>query len=147
MIAIVAMLAACIVVLRGWPGLPLARTLDGWLVTPLARRDAALTTGHWLLFLIVAAGVGTAFWMGGDMIVVMGLASPEIVVALGTIEFAAYIDAALAVAAAAGVVRGVPVRLWFRRTVGRTGRARRTRAVRKAANDDGDGPPRFALAA
>jgi hypothetical protein len=69
MIAITATLAACIAILRFWPDLPLARALHGLLVLPIARRHATLTPGHWLLFGMIGAVLGTVAWLGGDLIV------------------------------------------------------------------------------
>ncbi len=138
MTAVVAALIACIVILRGWPDLPLARWLAAVLVLPVAGRLNRLTPGHWLLFAIVSAAVGAVLWMGGDMIVVSAMGSPEIAGLLAVVDVAAWLDAALAAIAAAGAMRGTSLRRWIARVPRpRSARARRTRTVaRKAANDD-----------
>ncbi|MEN2749437.1 hypothetical protein [Sphingomonas sp. T9W2] len=139
MLIVGAVLIACIAILRWWPELPLARALAAVLVVPAARKLAALTPGHWLLFLIVSAATGTVLWMGGDMLVVSALGAPELAGVLAVIDVAAYLDAMLAAFAVAGAVRGTAVRLWVARWLprGRSRRTRRVRAARKAANDDG----------
>lgn len=148
MIVVVAMLAACIAVLRGWPDVPVARSLHRWLVVPLARRDAAIRRGHLVLAGIVAAVAGAAIWMGGDMMVVLAMGSPEIAGVLATVEVAAWIDGAIAMIAAAGALRGTSVRLWVGRVFGtrRTRRAVRTRRARRVASNDDD-PAGWVLAA
>ncbi|KQM87514.1 hypothetical protein ASE67_07385 [Sphingomonas sp. Leaf23] len=138
MLTVAAVFVACIVLLRLWPDVPVSRVLAGLLVVPVARRFASLTPGHWLLFLILSAAAGTVLWMGGDMIIVSAMGSPELAGVLLTVDVAAYLDAMLAALAVAGAVRGVSLRLWVARVLPR-GRARRTRAARvarKAANDD-----------
>lgn len=139
MLIVGAVLIACIVILRWWPELPLSRALAAVLVVPAARKLAALTPGHWLLFLIVSAATGTVLWMGGDMIIVSALGAPELAGVLAMIDIAAYLDAMLAAFAVAGAVRGSAVRLWVARWLprGRNRRTRRVRAAPKAANDDG----------
>jgi|GEM_PF-4016231 len=129
---------ACIVVLRLWPDLPVARVLGGWLVVPVARRFAALTPGHWLLFLILSMAAGTVIWMGGDMVVVSAMGSPELAGVLMAVDVAAYLDAMLAALAVAGAVRGASLKLWVARLLPRprSRRTRRVRTVREAANDD-----------
>lgn len=141
MLIVAATFVACIVVLRLWPDLPLARALAALLVVPVARRFAALTPGHWLLFLILSAAAGTVLWMGGDMIIVSAMGSPELAGVLLTVDVAAYLDAVLAALAVAGAVRGVSLKLWIarvlpRRRARRTRRTRAARGVGKAANDD-----------
>lgn len=129
---------ACIVILRLWPDLPLARVLAALLVVPVARRVARLTPGHWLLFAIISAAAGTVLWMGGDIIVVSAMGTPELAGVLVMIDVAAYLDTVLAAFAVAGAVRGTAVRLWVARLLprGRNRRTRRVRVARKAANDD-----------
>ncbi|MEH3040272.1 MAG: hypothetical protein PGN21_09445 [Sphingomonas paucimobilis] len=136
---VAAVFVACIVVLRLWPDLPVARVLAGLLVVPVARRLAALTPGHWLLFLILSVAAGTVVWMGGDMIVVSAMGSPELAGVLMAVDVAAYLDAMLAALAVAGAVRRASVKLWVARVLPRSRgrRTRRVRTVRKAANDDG----------
>jgi hypothetical protein len=138
MLIVAATLAACIVVLRLWPNLPIARMLAGLLVVPVARRFAALTPGHWLLFAMLSAAAGAVVWMGGDMLVVSAMGSPELAGVLMAIDIAAYLDAMLAALAVAGAVRGASVKLWVARVLPRSRgrRTRRVRVVRKAANDD-----------
>ncbi len=140
MIAVVTLFAACIAILRGWPDVPVARSLHRWLVLPLARRDAAIRRGHLVLAGMVAAAVGAAIWMGGDMIVVMAMGSPEIAGVLATVEVAAWIDGAIAMIAAAGALRGTSIRLWIGRAFGtrRARRAVRTRRARRVASNDDD---------
>ncbi|KQM61832.1 MULTISPECIES: hypothetical protein [unclassified Sphingomonas] len=135
---VAATLIACIVILRLWPDLPVVRVLAGLLVVPIARRFASLTPGHWLLFLILSAAAGTVVWMGGDMIVVSAVGSPELAGVLMAIDVAAYLDAVLAALAVAGAVRGVSLKLWVARVLprSRSRRTRRVRVARKAANDD-----------
>lgn len=138
MLIVAATFVACIVVLRLWPDVPVARVLAGLLVLPVARRVAALTPGHWLLFLILSVAAGTVLWMGGDMIVVSAMGSPELAGVLMAVDVAAYLDAVLAALAVAGAVRGTSLKLWVARVLPRP-RGRRTRAARvarKAANDD-----------
>ncbi|WP_294328392.1 hypothetical protein [uncultured Sphingomonas sp.] len=129
---------ACIVVLRLWPELPVARVLAGLLVLPVARRFASLTPGHWLLFAMLSAAAGTIVWMGGDMIIVSAMGSPELAGVLMAVDVAAYLDAMLAALAVAGAVRGASVKLWVARVLPRSRgrRTRRVRVARKAANDD-----------
>lgn len=138
MLIVAAVLIACIVILRLWPDLPLAQALAAVLVVPVARRLATLTPGHWLLFAIVSAAVGTVLWMGGDMVIVTAMGAPELAGVLAMIDIAAYLDAVLAAFAVAGAVRGTAVRLWVARLLprGRSRRTRRVRVARKAANDD-----------
>ncbi len=138
MLIVAATLVACIVVLRLWPDLPVARLLAGLLVVPVARRFAALTPGHWLLFAMLSAAAGAVVWMGGDMLVVSAMGSPELAGVLMAIDVAAYLDAMLAALAVAGAVRGASVKLWVARVLPRSRgrRTRRVRVVRKAANDD-----------
>ncbi len=138
MLIVAATLVACIVVLRLWPDLPVARILAGLLVVPVARRFAALTPGHWLLFAMLSAAAGAVVWMGGDMLVVSAMGSPELAGVLMAIDLAAYLDAMLAALAVAGAVRGASVKLWVARVLPRSRgrRTRRVRVVRKAANDD-----------
>lgn len=138
MLIVAATLVACIVVLRLWPDLPVARLLAGLLVVPVARRFAALTPGHWLLFAMLSAAAGAMVWMGGDMLVVSAMGSPELAGVLMAIDVAAYLDAMLAALAVAGAVRGASVKLWVARVLPRSRgrRTRRVRVVRKAANDD-----------
>lgn len=135
---VAATLIACIVILRLWPDLPVVRVLAGLLVVPIARRFASLTPGHWLLFLILSAAAGTVVWMGGDMLVVSAMGSPELAGVLMAIDVAAYLDAVLAALAVAGAVRGVSLKLWVARVLprSRSRRTRRVRVARKAANDD-----------
>lgn len=135
---VAATFVACIVLLRVWPDLPMARALAAVLVVPLARRIVALTPGHWLLFAMVTAAAGTVLWMGGDMIIVSALGTPELAAALAVIDVAAYLDALLAAVAVAGAVRGTTVKLWVARLLPRSRgrRTRRMRPARKAANDD-----------
>jgi hypothetical protein len=148
MIAITATLAACIAILRFWPDLPLARALHGLLVLPIARRHASLTPGHWLLFGMIGAVLGTVAWLGGDLIVVAAMGSPEIVALLATVEIAAYLDAALATIAVAGALRGTSLRLWVARAARpRANRSRRVRTARKAPANDDDPAAVWALAA
>lgn len=138
MLIVAATFVACIVVLRLWPDVPMARVLAGLLVLPVARRMAALTPGHWLLFAILSAAAGTVVWMGGDMLVVTAMGSPELAGVLMAVDVAAYLDAVLAALAVASAVRGVSFKLWVARVLPRR-RGRRTRRVpvaRKAANDD-----------
>lgn len=138
MLIVAATFVACIVVLRLWPDLPMARVLAALLVVPLARWFAGLTPGHWLLFLILSVAAGTVVWMGGDMIVVSAMGSPELAGVLLAVDVAAYLDAVLAALAVASALRGASLKLWVARVLPR-GRARRTRAARvvgKAANDD-----------
>ncbi len=147
MLIVGAVLIACIAILRWWPELPLARGLAALLVVPAARRLAALTPGHWLLFVMVSAVTGTVLWMGGDMIVVSALGAPEMAGVLAMIDVAAYLDAMVAAFAVASAVRGTALRLWVGRLLPRP-RSRRTRRVRvahKAANDNE--PARVWLAA
>ncbi len=138
MLIVTTTLIACIAVLRLWPDLPVARALAGLLVVPVARWLSTLTPGNWLLFLILSAATGTVLWMGGDMIVVSAMASPELVGVLVAIDVAAYLDAVLAAVALIGAVRGTSLTLWVARVLprSRSRRVRRTRTVRKAANDD-----------
>ncbi|KQN36634.1 hypothetical protein ASG37_13715 [Sphingomonas sp. Leaf407] len=129
-----------LLVLLRWPGLPIAGWLAALLVVPVARFLNGLTIGHWLLALMLSAGVGAVAWMGGDMIIVSALASPEILAFLAVVDTAALIDAALAAMALAGAARGLSLRHWVGRRFGvRRLRARRTRRVaRKAAANDDD---------
>ncbi len=138
MLIVGAVLIACIAILRWWPELPLARALAALLVVPVTRRLAALTPGHWLLFVMVSAATGTVLWMGGDMLIVSAMGAPELAGMLAVIDVAAYLDAMLAAFAVAGAVRGSAVRLWVARWLprGRSRRTRRVRVLRKAANDD-----------
>lgn len=138
MLIVAAVFVACIVVLRLWPELPVARALAGLLVVPVARRFAALTPGHWLLFLILSVAAGTVVWMGGDMIVVSAMGSPELAGVLMAVDIAAYLDTVLAALAVAGAVRGASVKLWAARVLPRPRgrRTRRVRVARRAANDD-----------
>lgn len=138
MLIVGAVLLACIAILRWWAELPLARALAALLVVPVARRLAALTPGHWLLFVMVSAVTGTVLWMGGDMLIVSAMGAPELAGMLAVIDVAAYLDAMLAAFAVAGAVRGSAVRLWVARWLprGRSRRTRRVRVLRKAANDD-----------
>lgn len=135
---VAATLVACIAVLWLWPDLPVARVLAGLLVVPVARRFAALTPGHWLLFAMLAAAAGAVVWMGGDMLVVSAMGSPELAGVLMAIDIAAYLDAVLAALAVAGAVRGTALKLWVARLLPRPRgrRTRRVRTLRKAANDD-----------
>ncbi|MGW8190001.1 hypothetical protein [Sphingomonas hankookensis] len=135
---VAATFVACIVVLRLWPELPVARVLAGLLVLPVARRFASLTPGHWLLFAMLSAAAGTIVWMGGDMIIVSAMGSPELAGVLMAVDVAAYLDAMLAALAVAGAVRGASVKLWVARALPRSRgrRTRRVRVARKAANDD-----------
>ena len=139
MLIVAATLTACIVVLRLWPELPVARVLAGLLVLPVARRFASLTPGHWLLFAMLSAAVGAVVWMGGDMIIVSAMGSPELAGVLMAVDVAAYLDAVLAALAVAGAVRGTALKLWVARVLPRprSRRTRRVRVARKAANDDG----------
>lgn len=145
---VAAAFVACIVLLRVWPDLPMARALAAVLVEPLVRRMAALTPGHWLLFAMVTTAAATVLWMGGDMIVVSALGTPELAAALAVIDVAAYLDALLAAVAVAGAVRGTTVKLWVARLLPRSRgrRTRRVRTARKAANDDGPARVRLAVA-
>lgn len=138
MLIIAATVVACIVILRLWPDLPVARVLAGLLVLPAARRLASLTPGHWLLFLILSVAAGTVMWMGADMLVVSAMGTPELAGLLVAVDIAAYLDAMLAALAVAGAVRGVSLKLWVARVLPRPRgrRMRRVRAARKAANDD-----------
>lgn len=138
MLIVAATFVACIVVLRLWPDLPVARVLAGLLIVPVARRMAALTPGHWLLFAILSAAAGAVLWMGGDMLVVTAMGSPELAGVLMAVDVAAYLDALLAALAVAGAVRGTPLKLWVARVLPlrRARRTRRVRVTRKAANDD-----------
>lgn len=138
MLIVAATFVACIVVLRLWPDLPVARILAALLVVPVARRVAALTPGHWLLFAILSAAAGTVVWMGGDMLVVTAMGSPELAGVLMAVDVAAYLDAVLATLAVASAVRGVSFKLWVARVLPRRRgrRTRRVRVARKAANDD-----------
>jgi len=138
MLIVAAVLIACIVVLRVWPDVPVARMLGALLVQPVARRLAALTPGHWALFLILSAAAGAVLWMGGDMIVVSAMGSPELAGVLMAIDVAAYLDAVLAALAVAGAVRGTSLKLWVARVLPRARgrRTRRVRVARTAANDD-----------
>ncbi|MGN5374948.1 MAG: hypothetical protein DI632_11370 [Sphingomonas hengshuiensis] len=135
---VAATFVACIVILRFWPDLPVARAIAAVLVVPMARGLAALTPGHWLLFAILSAAAGTVVWMGGDMIVVSALGAPELVGVLVAIDIAAYLDALLAAVALVGAVRGTSLKLWVARVLPRSRRrrVRRVRVARKAANDD-----------
>ncbi len=138
MLIVAATFVACIVVLRLWPDVPMARVLAGLLVLPVARRMAALTPGHWLLFAILSAAAGTVLWMGGDMLVVTAMGSPELAGVLLALDVAAYLDAVLAALAVASAVRGVSFKLRVARVLPRRRgrRTRRVRVARKAANDD-----------
>ncbi len=138
MLIVSAVLIACIAILRRWPDLPMAQALAAMLVVPVARRLTKLTPGHWLLFLIVSAATGTVLWMGGDMIVVSALGTPELAGVIAMIDVAAYLDAMLAAFAVASAVRGTAVKLWIGRLLprSRSRRTRRVRVARKAANDD-----------
>lgn len=138
MLIVAATFVACIVVLRLWPDLPVARVLAGLLVVPVARRFASLTPGHWLLFAILSAAAGAVLWIGGDMLVVTAMGSPELAGVLMAVDVAAYLDALLAALAVAGAVRGTSLKLWVARVLprGRARRTRRVRVTRKAANDD-----------
>lgn len=135
---IAATLCACIIILRVWPDLPVAWVLAGLLVLPVARRLASLTPGHRALFLILTAAAGAVVWMGGDMLVVSAMGSPELAGVLMAIDVAAYLDAVLAALAVTGAVRGASLRLWVARVLpqSRGRRTRRVRVARKAANDD-----------
>jgi hypothetical protein len=135
MLIVAATLVACIIVLWLWPDVPVARVLAGLLVVPVARRFAALTPGHWLLFAMLSAAAGAVVWMGGDMLVVSAIGSPELAGVLMAIDIAAYLDAVLAALAVAGAVRGTALKLWVARVLPRP-RGRRARTLRKAANDD-----------
>ncbi len=135
----IAAFALCLLVLLRWPGLPIAGWLAALLVVPVARFLNGLTLGHWLLALMLSAGVATVAWMGGDMIIVSALASPEILSVLALVDTAALIDAALAAVALAGAAHGLSLRHWIgRRFASRRPRARRNRRVQRkaAANDD-----------
>ncbi|WP_242415853.1 hypothetical protein [Sphingomonas panni] len=138
MLIVAATFVACIVVLRLWPDLPMARILAALLIVPVARRVAALTPGHWLLFAILSAAAGTVVWMGGDMLVVTAMGSPELAGVLLAVDVAAYLDAVLAALAVASAVRGTSLKLWVARVLPRRRgrRTRRVRVARKAANDD-----------
>ena len=138
MLIVAATFVACIAILRLWPDLPVARVLAGLLVLPVTRRMAALTPGHWLLFAMLSAAAGAMVWMGGDMLVVSAMGSPELAGVLLAIDLAAYLDAMLAALAVAGAVQGASVKLWVARVLPRSRgrRTRRVRVVRKAANDD-----------
>ncbi len=136
---IAATLAACLMLLLVWRDLPIARALSDRIVVPPARLLMALTAGHWLLFAAVAAAAGVVLWMGGDMIVVSALASPEILAVLAAIDAAACLDAVLVTIATAGALRGTTPRQWIARLRPRPrGRRTRTRppARTMAANDD-----------
>ena len=139
MLIVAAALVACIVILRSWPDLPVARVLAAWIVVPVARRFASLTPGHWLLFAMLSAAASAVIWMGGDMIVVSAMGSPELAGVLMAIDVAAYLDAVLAALAVAGAVRGTALKLWVARALPRSRgrRTRRVRVARRAANDDG----------
>ena len=139
MLIVATVLIACIVILRRWPDLPVARMLADVLVVPVARRFASLTPGHWVLFAMLSAAVGAVVWMGGDMIVVSAMGSPELAGVLMAIDVAAYLDAMLAALAVAGAVRGTALKLWMARVLPRPRgrRTRRVRVARKAANDEG----------
>ncbi|MEP9401271.1 hypothetical protein [Sphingomonas sp. VNH70] len=141
---VTAAFAACLLVLTRWRDLPMARALQPFLVAGPARFLNGLTAGHWLLMLLLSAAVATVLWMGGDMIVVSALMSPEILAYLALIDAATLIDAALAAVALTGTARGLSLRRWLPRP--RTIRARRMRRVRHsaAANDD---DPAWALSA
>lgn len=115
MLIVAATFVACIAVLRRWPDLPVARAIAALLVLPVARRMATLTPGHWLLFLILSAAAGTVLWIGGDMIVVSAMGSPELAGLLMAVDIAAYLDALLAALAVAGAMRGASLRLWVAR--------------------------------
>ncbi len=138
MLTTTAAFAICLLVLLRWPGLPIAGWLAAALVVPVARVLNGLTLGHWLLALMLSAGVGVVAWMGGDMIIVSALASPEILAFLAVVDTATLIEATLAAVAVAGATRGLSLRHWIGRRFGvRRPRGSRTRRVqRKAANDD-----------
>lgn len=135
-------LCACLLVMLAWPDLPIARRLHAAMIAPLANVLAALSAGHWLMFLGLVTLAGLAAWAGPDAIVMLALGSPELAAGLMTFEVAAYLDAAVAVIAAAGAMRGLSPRQWIARLprprATRSRPARRT--TRTAANDDDPAP-------
>lgn len=135
-------LCACLLVMLAWPDLPIARWLHALMITPASNALAALSAGHWLVFLGLVTLAGLAAWAGPDAIIMLALGSPELAAGLMTFEVAAYLDAAVAVIAAAGAMRGITLRQWIARIP--RPRATRSRPARRpaptAANDDDPAP-------
>ena len=131
-------------------GTPIGDWLQHWMVVKPAtalsriRRETVI-----ILLLLAMLGVGLWWLLGHEGIRLYSMALPELTGMLTAVEVSAWLDAAVALAAAASVTRWSSLRaaLAYRLRRPRANRARRTRRPGKpAANDDGEGPA-FALAA
>lgn len=130
-------------------GTPIGGWLDRWLVAKPAtalsriRRETVI-----ILLLLAVVGVGLWWVMGHEGIRLYSMALPELTAVLTAVEVSAWLDAAVALAAAASVARWSNLRaaLAYRLRRPRANRARRARRPGPAANDDGE-EPAFALAA
>lgn len=131
-------------------GTPIGGWLERWLVAKPAaslsriRRETVI-----ILLLLAVLGVGLWWVMGHEGIRLYSMALPELTGMLTAVEVSAWLDAAVALVAAASVARWSNLRaaLAYRLRRPRANRARRTRRPGKpAVNDDGEGPA-FALAA
>lgn len=131
-------------------GTPIGDWLQRWMVAKPAaslsriRRETVI-----ILFLLAMLGVGLWWVLGHEGIGLYSMALPELTGMLTAVEVSAWLDAAVALIAAASVTRWSTLRaaLAYRLRRPRATRARRTRRPGKpAANDDDDGPGIFLAA-
>jgi len=131
-------------------GAPIGDWLQRWMVAkPAAALSRVRRETVIILFLLAVLGVGLWWVLGHEGIRLYSMALPELTGLLTAVEVSAWLDAAVALAAAASVTRWSNLRAAFayRLRRPRANRARRTHRPRKpAANDDGEGPA-LALAA
>jgi hypothetical protein len=135
-------------------GKALRRALVEWPAARLSR----LTARRMLGLVTLAAGLAVAFWLlDRELLLVASMAMPEAVGWLATFEISTLVDAlaAIALASAHLRLRGAAGRVRaalgaLRARLGARNRDRRARRteVRKADNDDADGPAfAYAMAA
>ncbi len=107
----------------------MGRWLHRHIVAPLAARLDRITRGQVLVALLVAAMILGAMWLGRDAPRILALASPDLVLLLGSVEIGLYIDAALTAVLTWSAVRTLPLL-----KIGRRGQPRRlTRRERRPA--------------
>jgi hypothetical protein len=139
------------------PDTPIGRFLHRLLVEGPAAWLSRIKRGHVLLALALAGITGVAMWlMGGDGLVALGMAAPEISSWIAMFEVTTWIDVVVAIALASSAIRvrmvatQIRARLsrWTVRSGARTVRARKKRRpVRPAPSNDDDARPRERWAA
>lgn len=129
------------------PDTPIARGLRRILVAAPAARLSRVGTGSLFLAILLALlAAGAAWLMQEEAIRLAAMAAPEVALWIGTFEVATWLDAAVAVAATAGVLRPGAMLERFRAARPRAARTRPARRPAPRGANDADGPA-HALAA